>query len=302
MRVFLGAHRPGRAGIGIEQARLLHDPAAALDHVDLALRLIFDGLHDEADAVHVLRLGARAEFVARLAHGDVHVRAHGAFLHIAVARADIAQDRTQLAQIGPRFCRRAHVRAADDFHQRHARAIKVDIGACRVLVVHQLAGILLDMDALDADRLDRGLGILVVQADLDLPLAHQRVEELADLIALRQIGVEIVLAVEARPFVDHRADRHAGAHRLADALLVRRGQHARHRRIDQAHLAVRLRAERGRRAREELGVGSDLRMDFEADHDLPFAGFALDAVGGISHVASSQAQRGVSMAATAFQN
>ena len=55
-----------------------------------------------------------------------------------------------------------------------------------MLVVHQLAGILLDMNALDADR----LGAAVLRLDLDLPLADQRMVELADLVALRQIGIE----------------------------------------------------------------------------------------------------------------
>ena len=39
--------------------------------------------------------------------------------------------------------------------------------------------------------------VLLVEQDLDLALADQRMVELADLIALRQIGVEIILAVEA---------------------------------------------------------------------------------------------------------
>ncbi len=101
-----------------------------------------------------------------------------------------------------------------------------------MLVVHQLAGVLLDMDALDPDLLGRAL-VLLVEQDLDLALADQRVVELADLIALRQIGVEVILAVEAAPAVDHRVERHAGAHRLADALAVRHRQHPRHRRVDQ---------------------------------------------------------------------
>ena len=33
--------------------------------------------------------------------------------------------------------------------------------------------------------------------DLDLALADERMVELADLIALRQVGVEVILAVEA---------------------------------------------------------------------------------------------------------
>ena len=151
-----------------------------------------------------------------------------------------------------------------------------------MLVVHQLAGILLDMDALDADPLARGIGVLLVEADVDRALTDDRMIELADLIALRQIGVEVVLTIEPRPFVDLRLDRHAGAHRLADALAVRHRQHPRHRRIDQRHLRVGLRAERGRRAREELGVRRHLRVHFEADHDLPLAGFALDTI--VAHV------------------
>ena len=75
--------------------------------------------------------------------------------------------------------------------------------------------------------------VLLVEQDLDLALADQRVVELADLIALRQIGVEIVLAVEPAPAVDHRVERHAGAHRLADAFAVGHRQHPRHRRVDQ---------------------------------------------------------------------
>ena len=41
--------------------------------------------------------------------------------------------------------------------------------------------------------------VFLVEQDLDFALADQRVVELADLIALRQIGVEIILAVEAAP-------------------------------------------------------------------------------------------------------
>ena len=65
-----------------------------------------------------------------------------------------------------------------------------------MLVVHQLARVLLDVDALDADVLGAAL-VLLVEQHLDLALADQRVVELADLIALRQIGVEVILAVEA---------------------------------------------------------------------------------------------------------
>src|SRR3546814_207384 len=65
---------------------------------------------------------------------------------------------------------------------------------------------------------------------------------------------------------------------LCRALAVRHRVHSGHRGVHQRHLRIRLRPERRRGAREQLGVGGNLRMDLEADHDLPLAGFALDAI------------------------
>jgi hypothetical protein len=103
--------------------------------------------------------------------------------------------------------------------------------------------------------------------------------ELADLVALRQVGVEVVLAVKARPLVDLRIDRHAGAHGLADALAVQHRKHARHGRVDKADLRVRLCTESGCRAGKQLGLRNDLRVNFKADHDLPVTRCALDSIG-----------------------
>src|SRR3546814_17064414 len=79
--------------------------------------------------------------------------------------------------------------------------------------------------------------------------------KLGNLIALRQIGIEIILTVEPRIFVDLRLDRPAGAHRLADALAVRDREHARHGSIYQRHLRARFRPDRRPRARTQTGVG-----------------------------------------------
>ena len=147
-----------------------------------------------------------------------------------------------------------------------------------MLIVHQLTRILLDMDALDTDDLARAVRIFLVQRHLDFALADDRVVQLRNLVALRQIGVKIILPVEPGIAVDLRVDRHAGADRLADALTVRHGQHARHCGVDEAHMAVRFPAISGRRARKELGFRCDLRMDLKADHDLPLTGYTLDAV------------------------
>jgi hypothetical protein len=84
---------------------------------------------------------------------------------------------------------------------------------------------------------------------IDLALADDRLLVLADLVALRQVGIEIVLAVEHRALVDLRLEAEPGAHRLLDAFLVDHRQHAGHRRVDQRHGCWARRRTRSRRRR-----------------------------------------------------
>ena len=114
------------------------------------------------------------------------------------------------------------------------------------------------------------------RSTIDLALADDRLLVLADLIALRQIGIEIVLPVEHRLQIDLRLQPEPGAHRLAHAFGVDHRQHAGHRGVDQRDMRIRRAAEFGRGAGEQLGVRRDLGMDLHADHDLPVAGRALD--------------------------
>ena len=88
-----------------------------------------------------------------LAHRTLTSARMRAFLHVAVAGAEIAQDRAQLAQIGAGFLGRADIGLADDLHQRHAATVEIDVGLRRILIVQRLAGILLQMQPRDADRL-----------------------------------------------------------------------------------------------------------------------------------------------------
>ena len=120
--------------------------------------------------------------------------------------------------------------------------------------------------------------------DDDFALAHHRRLVLADLIALRQIGIEIVLPVEHRFQIDLRLQPEPGAHRLAHAFGIDHRQHARHRGVDQRHVRIRRAAEFGRGAGEQLGVGGDLRVHLHADHDLPVAGRAFDEVAPLRNI------------------
>ena len=141
-----------------------------------------------------------------------------------------------------------------------------------MLIVQRLAGVLLEMQALDADLSARA----VFHVEGDAALAHYGLEVLGNLIAGRQVGVEVVLPLEDRVQVDLGLEAEAGLDRLLDAGSVEHRQHPRQGRIDQRDLGVGLGPEGRRRAGEELGVGDDLGMDLQPDHHLPAARLPFD--------------------------
>src|SRR6185437_9350652 len=243
-----------------------------LDKFDLAPRLVFDRLHDVADRIHVLDLAARAEGRSRAPHGDVAVTAEAAFLHVAVACAEIAQDRAQLAEIGARFLGAAKIGLRDDLHQRDAGPVEIDICPRRMLIVQTFAGILLEMEPGNTD-LARGA---VGHVERDPSLAHDGTRVLRDLVARGQVGVEIVLAVEDRHQIDLGGETEPGLHRLLDAMPVDHRKHAGKRGIDERNLRVGLRSKGRRRAGKELRFGNDLRVRLETDDNFPGPGAALD--------------------------
>ena len=98
-----------------------------------------------------------------------------------------------------------------------------------MFLVKRFAGILLEMQPFDADA-DR---LAVRHVDHNFALAHDRRFVLADLVALRQVGIEVVLPVEHRFEIDLRVEPEPGAHGLAHALRVDHRQHAGHRGVDQ---------------------------------------------------------------------
>jgi hypothetical protein len=99
--------------------------------------------------------------------------------------------------------------------------------------------------------------------------------ELADLIALRQIGVEIILPVEPAHQIDLRIDAQAGTHCLRHAFLVDDRQHAGKGRVHETDLRVGRGTEIGGRTGEEFGAADDLGVYFKAAHDLPRSGAAF---------------------------
>ena len=226
-------------------------------------------LLDESKRVQILDFGARAEFfLAAGAHRHIGIAAERTLLHVAVADLQVAHQRVDLFHVRHRLLGRAHVGLGDDFEQRRAGAIQVDAAGVGQALMQGLAGILLQMRASDADGLDGA----VIEHDVELAALHHGQFVLADLIALRQIGVEIILAREHRAARDFRPDAQTEFDRPAKGFGVQHRQHGRICQIDQVRLGVRRRrAVSRRRAGKNLRLRCELGVYLQPDDYFPVA-------------------------------
>src|SRR6202043_4137141 len=101
-------------------------------------------------------------------------------------------DLAQRSQIRVSLFGSAHVRFGGDFAERRAAAVVIDVslgGRLRKTFVEILGGVVFDVQAGDADAL-LCAGVL----DLDPAASGQRKFVLRNLIALGQVGIEIIFA------------------------------------------------------------------------------------------------------------
>ena len=126
-----------------------------------------------------------------------------------------------------------------------------------------LGGVFFEMQARDADALLRAIVI-----DLDPAIRCEGKFVLGDLIALGQIGIEIIFAGEARMFVDGTVQGKRGAHGQFDGAFVQNWQRAGETEADRADIRVGRVAEAVGASAENLGVGQKLDVDFQADDRL----------------------------------
>ena len=158
----------------------------------------------------------------------------------------------------------------NELHQRYAGAVEVDqrVLLSAVVAMQQPAGVLLEVDALDADRARAG-----VRLDLERAADAERLVVLRDLVTLRQVGVGVVLAIELGELRDLTAERQPGEDRVRDRLLVDHGQRAGQPERDRVDQRVRLAVEVVARAvGEHLRLGAELTVHLETDHDLVLVG------------------------------
>ena len=108
-----------------------------------------------------------------------------------------------------------------------------------MLVVLRFAGILFQMQPRDAD----GFRTAIRQFNINRAFANDGMRVLADLIALRQIGIEVILAIKTGPEIDLGIQAKPGAHGLRHAFAVDHRQHAGEARINEGNLRIGFRTE-----------------------------------------------------------
>ena len=111
----------------------------------------------------------------------------------------------------------------------------------------QLAGVLFNMDAQDADASAVG--------QLDIAVLTQRLVILRDLVRLRKVGVAVVLAVHLRDLGDLTMGRQTRHDSELDDLFVQLRQGTGQADTYRTAVSVRLAAERGGAGAEYLGLG-----------------------------------------------
>ena len=108
-----------------------------------------------------------------------------------------------------------------------------------------------------------------IHHDLQRAALDDGLRQLADLVALGQVGIEVVLAVEHVDAVERGADGETKFDGAFHRALVQYRQHARQRDVDRGGMGVGRGAEGGAAAGKDLGLGGELGVDLQPDDGLP---------------------------------
>jgi len=193
---------------------------------------------------------------------DVGVAAKAPLLQVAVVHTAEHEQVAKRAQVGGCFRAGAQIGVAHDFDQRHAGAVQVDdrIAADAVQV---LAGVFFHVRACDADAPG-----FAVDFDVEVALGRERLLELADLVALGQVRIKVVLAGEDAAFVNRAAERQRRSYGQLYRFTVDDRQRAGQTQTNRANVGVRRLPEVRAAAAEELRLRQQLRVDFQPNNDF----------------------------------
>ena len=135
--------------------------------------------------------------------------------------------------------------------------------------VHKLAGIFFHVQALDADLFEISVLALFSHLHLDPTLFRDRLVVLSDLVVLREIRIEILLAIELAVLRNVQIQAHRSLDRILEHLLVQHRQRSRQTTNHRINVGVGIIPKGGGSCCENLAVGAQLHMGFKADHSFP---------------------------------
>ncbi len=242
---FLSAHCLGDVAVLVPEASLLDNTAPI--HHDFLLSLDLEGerLAHEAGGIHVLDLDLRPGRGPSRRNGDVRIATEGPLFHVAVARAQVADEPPQLQEQHLRLRADLEVRLGHDLEKRRSGAVEVE--ERDVAGVDHLARVLFEMDFVDSNAPPP-----LVHLNVDVSVPANGSVELTDLVVLRQVRVEVVLSGKCGPVGKIAVQRPGDQVGQADRLVVEGRKGSGIPKADRADVGVRLSTEVRGTATEDL--------------------------------------------------
>ena len=127
-----------------------------------------------------------------------------------------------------------NLRLSDDFEKWHARSVEID-EALVSFDSQRLGRILLHLHSLDPKTVFLSKSV----EKLKYAILHDRVVFLSDLVALGQVSVEVVLAIEHNLVSNRAFEGKAANESGVEALTVQHRQHSRERKVHEICVLVR---------------------------------------------------------------
>jgi len=176
----------------------------------------------------------------------------------------------QSAGVGYGFSRAAHFRFTHNFEKRGAGTVQVDTCLSVDNAMDALTRVFFKMCACQVNGFCVCCSVGIFYLNRQFAADDDRMLELADLIGLRQVRIEIVFAVKNRTVGDFGIDGQAEADRFFDGFTVEHRKAARESKVDRASMSVRLCAEGGRRSGKDFRFSGQLDVCFQSDNNFPF--------------------------------
>jgi hypothetical protein len=145
--------------------------------------------------------------------------------------------------------------------------------------VQALAGVFFEVQAGDADSLADP-----VRLDVDPAKLGQRLVVLRNLVALGQVGIEVIFPRENRGLIDSAIQRHRRQRGELHGFLVQHGQSPRQSQAHRANVRIRRIAKPRRAGAENLGHRQQLDVHFQPDHRLELGGSGNGSLRRGSHI------------------